>query len=87
MIDPEQRFVYLGREPNQPWWKSGSPTPCSSPRDLRWYLPDPWEWGKSVKAVDSYLVITLDLRTLKLYARFGRLSAERENALDRRRGT
>ena len=75
MIDPSQKFVYLGKGP-VPWWRTGTPVPANNPRDIRWNL----------RAYDeglSQLVLTLDLRTLVLYARFSRLEPETEMLLER----
>jgi hypothetical protein len=86
MIDPSEKFVYLGKDPQKPWWRTGEPKPPGSPRDLQWYLNDPWVPSIEARPLaDSFLILTLDLRTLKLYARFGNLTAEREKALDKTR--
>jgi hypothetical protein len=71
-IDPNEKLVYSSRTGMQPfWWQSGLrvPPPPSPPRNLLWPMPD--EHG-------SVLVVTLDLRDCKLYARFEQLDPETE---------
>lgn len=75
MIDPSEKFVYVGKA-DKPWWRTGVPRPPGSPRDLLWGLHD--QGG-------STLVVTLDLRTLKLYARFDPLTRDTERWLASRR--
>lgn len=61
-FDRDERFVYTGKGP-RPWWTTGVPHPATGTvRDMRWPLSV--SWGL------TQVVVTLDLRTLKLYARF-----------------
>ena len=70
-IDPNEKLVYVGRPGERHWWTSGMrcPPPPADPRDFRWPLPD--QHG-------TVLMLTLDLRTLKLYARFEILAPQTE---------
>lgn len=70
-IDPSEKIFYMGRKGEPYWWLSGIkvPPPPANPRNLLWTFPD--EHG-------SVLVLTLDLRDLKLYARFAELAPETE---------
>lgn len=63
--DPE-RFVYRGAG-RVPWWQTGVPVPVDRPRDFVWPMVAYDDPG-------TVLVLTMDLRTLKLYAHFERLT-------------
>lgn len=70
MIDPDEKFVYLGRG-GRGWWTGGIPRPIEGPvRDMLWPV-----------SLDHRLcvgMITLDLRTLKIYMKIDYLHERTE---------
>lgn len=75
--DPE-RFVYRGNG-RAPWFLTGVGFPQHRPRDYRW-------WVSAFDDPASVLVLTIDLRTLKLYARFEALTEATERRMMELRG-
>lgn len=61
MPDPNEKLVYLNDRSGRPWWHGGRFVPKEHPRDVIWDLEAHGHLHR--------VILTFDLRTLKLYAK------------------